>query len=251
MNYFRRKIRPCLFCCCAFCRVVVLVVVLVVVVVVVVVVMFWSQQVEFVCYLTMSYPLNSLCLTLSVMTSSVAAIGSASMERPPVGSSSFSSPCAAREVSPTIALGVIQEAKRFVAEKEKEFGPAAYGGTIDVYWNTIKSSSGLGYLSTSTIQKQIQDINNAFAPGSWRFNLASVRTYTNDDWFYNIRYGDDEPMKRSLYRGDSHNLNIYSMQLADDVLGWATFPWDFEENTYTDGVVLGYNTLAVSELKLS
>lgn len=120
------------------------------------------------------------------------------------------------------------------------------GGSIDVYWNTITSSTGEGSLSSSDISKQINDLNVAFAPGGWSFHLRSVSTYSYDYW-YDIDGGGDaeEDMKTFLHVGGPDDLNVYSTKLSGGVLGWATFPWDYDDDIEMDGVVIGSETISV------
>lgn len=137
-------------------------------------------------------------------------------------------------------------ANKLISEKKKlnsDFGKSS-GGRIDVYWHTIQSSSGQGYLTTSQIQKQIGDLTRSFASGGWIFNLVSIDTTVNDDWFGLEPGGsDEEDMKRSLRRGGSDDLNFYTTKLSSGLLGWATFPWDYSYEASMDGVVCGYETL--------
>lgn len=54
-------------------------------------------------------------------------------------------------------------------------------------------------------------------------------------------------MKKQLRYGGPNALNVYSVsfnnQAANDLLGYATFPSDYNDNPKDDGVVVRYSTL--------
>jgi hypothetical protein len=193
----------------------------------------------------------SLCLFLSA-TSSVAAIGSPMMRQSNLlnnQASTSSPPCAVRDLTHEATVDIHERTKKIIAQKEKANSIMASGATIDVYWHTIKSSTGEGYLSSSQINKQINDMNSAFSSGAWNFRLVSTDTTTNNAWF-NIAYGEDAAMKAALHRGSANSLNFYSTKLTGGLLGWATFPWDYDDDIQMDGVVCGYSTLDVRTMVL-
>ena len=71
----------------------------------------------------------------------------------------------------------------------------------------------------------------------------------NPDWFDNVAPENDQQteMKSSLRRGDEKTLNVYTVGFNNDdgrgLLGYATFPGDYEKNPEDDGVVLLYSSL--------
>ena len=198
--------------------------------------------------MSMSTPF--VCIALSLVASTNA-LGSSQAMSLGMSSASDTSPCGTRPITTEAANSVTQFAKKMIAKRQKDdansLTTTAIGGDINVYWNTIKSSSGEGALSTNTILKQIADLNSAFAPGGWNFRLQTIDTFAYDDW-YDIEGGDDaeEDMKEYLSVGGANDLNIYSTKLSGGVLGWATFPWDYEDEPNMDGVVIDSRTIEVS-----
>ena len=121
--------------------------------------------------------------------------------------------------------------------------------TIDVRWHVITKRNGTGTVSRTQIRQQLAVLNDAFAgrgaaAGSantiFRFQTKSIDYTANNDW-YNWAYPDDDPSdndeaKAALHRGGFDDLNVYIASLSDDLLGYATYPFD---TTLTDdGVVL-------------
>ena len=97
---------------------------------------------------------------------------------------------------------------------------ASTGGTIKVYFHVITNTAGEGYVSSSTIDQQIAVLNGAFAP-HWTFVLDSVDYTANNNW-YQVGYGSqaERNMKRTLRKGTSADLNFYTANLGDGLLGW-------------------------------
>lgn len=111
------------------------------------------------------------------------------------------------------------------------------GATVDVYWHTI-TDGGRGALSSSEINAQISVLNNAYAASDFTFRLVSVDTTDNAAWYNGLTYGGsaERDMKNSLREGGKDALNVYTADLGDDLLGWATFPKSNADPM--DGVVL-------------
>jgi hypothetical protein len=121
----------------------------------------------------------------------------------------------------------------------------ATGGTINVYWHVIRSSTGEanwmsnGDMPASIINGQIQVLQQAYQGTGWNFNLVATDRTTNNKWF-NLRMGsrDERLMKEALRRGGARDLNIYSVNCQQSLLGWATFPSSYSSNPLQDGVVI-------------
>lgn len=102
---------------------------------------------------------------------------------------------------------------------------ASTGGTINVYFHEIRNSDGDGVVTDTMIQDQIDVLNDAYEAGGWTFVLKEKNVTVNDDW-YEMSYGESSELeaKRTLRKGTGADLNFYTADLQDGLLGWATFP---------------------------
>ena len=115
---------------------------------------------------------------------------------------------------------------------------------IPVYWHRIHASNGSGgAVSSQQINSQISVLNNAFASSGFSFNLVAVTDSNNDGWYTTTGGATESAMKNALRQGGSNALNIYSNNMGQGLLGWATFPSSYASNPKNDGVVLLYSTV--------
>lgn len=121
------------------------------------------------------------------------------------------------------------------------------GGNIAVYFHVIHASNGAGYLTKADIDKQIGELNTAFGGHGWTFTLMGTDYRADDYWFNNMHLSSVEAAAKSALReptSDAATLNIYSANLLDQgLLGYATFPWWYQDNPIDDGVVVTYQSL--------
>jgi hypothetical protein len=117
--------------------------------------------------------------------------------------------------------------------------------TIPVIFHVISEDGTRagGNVPDSMINAQMDVLNDAYAgrtggaPTAFQFELIDVNRVTNPAW-YPIVYNStaERDMKAALREGGADTLNVYTGELSDDLLGWATFP----QNTLNskDGVVI-------------
>jgi hypothetical protein len=120
-------------------------------------------------------------------------------------------------------------------EPPPEFTPV----TINVYFHVITNSSGSGAPSSQQIANQISVLNAAYLPYGFQFTLAGTDTTANNTW-YAVTPGTsaEAQMKGALHQGTADDLNLYSANIGQDLLGWATFPSSYASQPSSDGVVL-------------
>jgi len=138
----------------------------------------------------------------------------------------------------------IAEAK-FIEDYSQVDETLVTGGTIDVYFHVINKGSGIanGDIPDSMISDQINVLNAAYATAGWVFNLKSIDRTTSNAW-YGMRVGStaEKLAKAALRKGSAKDLNIYTANLANSLLGWATFPADYSKKPSDDGVFLLYSS---------
>jgi hypothetical protein len=122
---------------------------------------------------------------------------------------------------------------------------AVTGGTISVYFHVVNGGSGVsnGDLSQQMITDQISVLNAAYAPWGWSFNLVAVDRTTNASWYNNCYGAGEAPMKAALHQGSADDLNLYSCNPSNGILGYATFPSSYSSKPSLDGVVLLHSSL--------
>ncbi|KAH8830656.1 metalloprotease [Flagelloscypha sp. PMI_526] len=126
----------------------------------------------------------------------------------------------------------------------------ANGTTIDVYFHVIyksKTEAG-GYVPTEQIEAQIDVMNEAYAIMGITWNLADTEYIKNSNWFNTV--GPDETAQttmKSKYRtGGKADLNVYTVGFVSGsgqgLLGYSTFPSDYDSNPDDDGVVMLFSS---------
>ncbi len=131
-------------------------------------------------------------------------------------------------------------------ERATAAAAAVTGGVVDVHYHVINKGTGIenGDIPTAQVSDQMTVLNSAFAGTGWSFSLATTTRTTNAAW-YAAGHGsaEERAMKTALRRGDANDLNVYSLNPGGGLLGWATFPADYQADPENDGVVILYSTV--------
>jgi hypothetical protein len=159
------------------------------------------------------------------------------------GSSTTPRGCATLQPDPQRMAQIDQEVSDFMAAN----GPAVQEARapIAVHVHRIHDANGSGGAVSSTqINQQITVLNNAYASAGWSFTLASVDDSNNAAW-YTATDGTtaERDMKTALRIGGAADLNLYTNNMGQGLLGWATFPADYARSPNMDGVVVLYSSL--------
>jgi hypothetical protein len=151
--------------------------------------------------------------------------------------------CATDHNPEKIAAAERDFAARLIELKDTP-GVDATGGVIDVYFHVVyNASTGAGNISDQMINSQMTVLNNAFDDWGWTFRMVSVDRTPNTNWF-NGCYGSYETaMKSALRQGSADDLNIYTCNPSNGILGYATFPSSYQSAPLKDGVVLLHSSL--------
>jgi hypothetical protein len=123
---------------------------------------------------------------------------------------------------------------------------------VPVYWHVIRSGTtvALGNITDASIASQIDVLNKAYngstggAPTQFTFRLISTDRTTNATWFTASPGSSAEAaMKNALRKGGKNALNIYSTKPGGGLLGWATFPANYQVNPKNDGAVILFSSI--------
>ncbi|KDN67418.1 putative metalloprotease [Colletotrichum sublineola] len=143
--------------------------------------------------------------------------------------------------SPTEEQTEVAQRLQFQEENARVAGNATRLApiTVNVYWHVIASSNSVsgGYLSQATLDKQLDVLNEAYAPHDIQFAQAGA------DWTVDSNWASDRAeltMKRSLRKGTYADLNVYFLP-GTPYLGYAYFPETVTTGSsafYYDGVVI-------------
>jgi hypothetical protein len=101
-----------------------------------------------------------------------------------------------------------------------------------------------GNVTTARLDAQIKVLNKAYASLRITFYRASVDRTQNNTWYAMAPGSGVELLaKQTLAVDPAHTLNIYTAGPAQNLLGWAYFPWAYSERNVWHGVVLLHSTL--------
>ena len=115
------------------------------------------------------------------------------------------------------------------------FGPR----TINTYVHVITDNNGVGAPTSQQIQDQMNVLNAAYAANQISFNLVGTDTTKNSAWYTMVAGSSAETQaKAALRKGGKADLNIYFANIGQGLLGWATFPSDYNSAPAKDGVVI-------------
>jgi hypothetical protein len=160
------------------------------------------------------------------------------------GSSYRSTPGGAAE--PNVDAAYQQELAQWRAGTLPHVTGALTGGKIKVHFHVINNGSGIshGDIPQSQIDDQMQVLRDAYQKGKWKFKLVNVTRTTNASW-YTMTPGSqaEHQAKAALRQGSADDLNIYSANIGQGLLGWATFPSDYQADPTDDGVVILYTSV--------
>jgi hypothetical protein len=116
---------------------------------------------------------------------------------------------------------------------------SAVSSPINVYVHVITNTSGQGAPTSQQINNQISVLNAAYSSYGFGFVLAGTDTTANNTWYTVTPSSSAETaMKTALRKGTKRDLNLYSANIGQGLLGWATFPSDYARHPNLDGVVV-------------
>lgn len=118
--------------------------------------------------------------------------------------------------------------------------------SISVAVHVLRSGTTLasGNVTDLTITNQITALNQAYFLTPFRFTLLSIDRTTNAAWFtMGMGTTAEKQAKTALRVGGSNVLNLYTASPGGGLLGWSTFPSDYNGDPKNDGVVVLHSSL--------
>lgn len=110
---------------------------------------------------------------------------------------------------------------------------------IPVYFHMITTNSGAGAGTQQQLTDQINVLNAAYANSGFQFTLAGSQIVKNTTWYNGCAKSSIErAMKKALAVNPKETFNVYSCGLGAGLLGYATFPNYYAENSFMHGVVM-------------
>jgi hypothetical protein len=131
-------------------------------------------------------------------------------------------------------------------------GPALATGSvrIDTWYHVISDhvlSKAERSRWTQLIGAQTAVLNESYAGATsttaaataFRFRQVGIDYTVNAAWYTMTPNTQAErDAKAALRKGGSSTLNIYTANIGDNLLGWATFPQNYHDSQTSDGVVI-------------
>ncbi|MCK5076838.1 MAG: T9SS type A sorting domain-containing protein [Calditrichia bacterium] len=116
--------------------------------------------------------------------------------------------------------------------------------TIPVAFHVVRHNDGSADVSDSQIQSQLQVLNQGYRNTNFSFTLKSIDRTNNTKWStHRMGTRNERVMKKALAVDPATTLNIYACDIGGGLLGYATFPWMYDESSYMGGVVVLYSSL--------
>ena len=115
---------------------------------------------------------------------------------------------------------------------------------IPMHFHVITTNSGVGNISDTQIANQISVLNVAYAGSGFQFSHHGTTRVKNTTWFNGCdKASTERQIRKSLAIDPAHVFNAYSCGPGGGLLGRATFPSYFPENSYMHGVLVLHSTL--------
>jgi hypothetical protein len=114
---------------------------------------------------------------------------------------------------------------------------------VHVLWRR-QGGRKLGQVSDEGIAAQMDVLNAAYESTGVQFRLQKVNRVKKKRWSRNCTsWWVEEQFKKRLAVSAGSTLNIYTCTPTNGALGYATFPWEFEDQAFMQGVVVHAETL--------
>jgi len=139
---------------------------------------------------------------------------------------------------------VFKQVQKWLEKNYTESLQSVAIATIPIAVHVVRSNQATWDVSDQAINDQIDVLNAAYANTNFQFTLASIDRTDNTGWSRHTPGSANEiNMKTALAISPATTLNFYTCNLSGDLLGYATYPWSYAEDSFMHGVVCKYSTL--------
>jgi hypothetical protein len=136
----------------------------------------------------------------------------------------------------------VQEALRpGIRQRALEAGETV---VVPVAFHVVRRDDGSADVTEQMILDQMDVLNAAYLESGFQFTLESVDRTDNSAWStHTPGTAAESNMKQALAVDPASTLNMYACDLGGGLLGYATFPWFYPEDSFMHGVVVLYSSL--------
>ncbi len=152
--------------------------------------------------------------------------------------------CATKEPTPIVQQQVLDHVQKWLADNPEFQQNRRAITTIPVAFHVVRSNSGAWDVTDTQINNQVAVLNAAYSNTNFQFQLVSIDRTNNSNWSQHTNGSAQETqMKQALAISPETTLNFYTCNLGGGLLGYATFPWMYAEDSFMHGVVCLYSSL--------
>jgi len=149
--------------------------------------------------------------------------------------------CGAENPSASERLTIEAQLRAFRASDKASLIPGATVADkiIPIHFHIITTNTGAGDVQDSQLDTQIAVLNAAYAGSGFQFVKQGYSRARNTTWYNGCAQASIErQIRKSLAVDPTHTFNVYTCGLGGGLLGRATFPWMYPENSFMHGVVM-------------
>lgn len=151
--------------------------------------------------------------------------------------------CATADVDFVQQRQVSEEVRRWM-EVNGDPSPAKSIVTIPVAFHVVRGDNGEWDVTDQQIQDQLAVLNGGFSTTNFQFELDSINRVNNTAWSTHQPGSSTEvQMKNALAVDPLTTLNFYVCNIGGGILGYATLPFSYPEDSPLHGVVCLYSSL--------
>ncbi|KAF9452927.1 zincin [Macrolepiota fuliginosa MF-IS2] len=123
--------------------------------------------------------------------------------------------------------------------------------TLDVYFHIIAANQTIegGWVPDDQISAQMDVLNQDYTGTGISWNHANTSRIISSEWFARVGPGSPEEqlLKTNFRKGNASALNVYTVGFQSGngtgLLGYATFPFDYQSQPALDGVVMLHSSV--------